>query len=182
VFDRFSHWVLNTKPTQTIQVRRFVWALNENGGPFNIRIGANVEPDRPIAQPEAQAQAQAQNAEPGVDAAAAAEHTIRVSGASIGRLIGGALIIPAVSNRMGALLFHLSSRSPLLRHILAIRPPLSRPPPMTPPLLWRYSWMAHDAKALKEQNTLMRIAIGLKFAFGAMWSGTRLWAECDPVW
>jgi hypothetical protein len=177
-----------------------VWALND-GGHFNIRIGEDVEADRPLPQQQAQAQeqgpeqgqaqapgqpqAQAQegqaqnNNNPEPDAAAAAEHTIRVSGASLGRLIGGALIIPTVSNRMGALLFHLSRWSPLLRRILAVRPPLRGLPPVAPPL-WRYPLTS--CHQWLELSRLGKIAMAVRFAFGAVWDGTRLWAECDPVW
>jgi hypothetical protein len=56
--------------------------------------------------------------------AVAAENTIRVSGTSLGRLIGGALIIPRIPSLMGSLLFWLSKHSVLLRKFLAVRPPL----------------------------------------------------------
>jgi len=186
LFDRFSDWVLDTTPTPRVPVRRLVWALNDDA-PFNIRIGANIDAGIDAGRAPAQqgqglgqeAQQNQNNAEPAAGAAAAAEHTIRVSGSSLGRLIGGALIIPAVSNRMGALLFHLSKWSPLLRRILAIRPPLSNIPPVTPPL-WRYS-LTND-RQWREMGQFGRIALAVRFAFGAVWGGTRLWAECDPVW
>jgi hypothetical protein len=42
------------------------------------------------------------------DVAAATENTIHISGTSLGRPIGGALIIPLISTLMGSLLFWLS--------------------------------------------------------------------------
>jgi hypothetical protein len=169
-FTRFSHWVLGTQPAADVPVRRFVLALND-GGPFNIRIGANVNPEQP-------AEAQQPNAPRPPDAAAAAEQTIRVSGASLGRLIGGALIIPVVSNRMGALLFHLSKHSLVLRRFLAVRPPLGGLP--APPMMLRYS-LAYN-RQWQEMSRLKQIATAVRLAFSAVWGGTRIWAECDPVW
>ena len=174
VFTRFSHWVLGTQPTAAQPIRRVVLALNE-GGPFNIRIGANVDPERQ----QGGQQAQEQNMIPAGDAAAAAaQQTIRVSGSSLGRLIGGALMIPVVSNWMGALLFRLSKRSTLLRRILAVRPPLGSMTPL-PPFL-RYS-LAFNLDG-RDPSNLRQIALAIKVALGALWGGNRIWAECDPVW
>jgi hypothetical protein len=174
LLDRVSHWVMDTKPTLQVPVRRFVWALNDDG-PFNIRIGANVEPERqgPQQGPQQAQDAPVQN--PPADAAAAAEHTIRVSGASLGRLIGGALIAPTVSNRMGALLFHWSKRSRLLRRVLAVRPPLG-------PLPTSYLLRGLDDANWRAAGYLQRIALVVKFTAGVVFGGTRLWARCDPVW
>jgi hypothetical protein len=174
MFSRFSHWVLGTHPTVAPPIRRVVLALNE-GGPFNIRIGANVDPER---QQGGQPQPQEQNVAPAGDAAAAAQQTIRVSGGSLGRLIGGALMIPVVSNWMGSILLRLSKRSLLLRRILAVRPPLSSMTPL-PPFL-RFSLASNID--LHETSGVRQIASAIRLAISAIWGGNRIWAECDPVW
>lgn len=187
-FAQFSHWVLDTKPSPRAPARRFVWALNE-GGPFRIRIGANVEPDELAQQPlaDGQQRQQQQQQQPAVagenpgpvdpqDAAMVAEHTIRVSGASLGRLIGGALILPEISNFMGSLLFRLSKHSLLLRRILAIKPPLKGPPP---PPLGPYSL---DQKYWNGISFVKKVGVMFRLVLGAAWGGTRTWVECDPVW
>lgn len=181
LFARLTNWALDSKPGPVTPARRFIWALNE-AGPFGIRIGAHVPPARPppaqepAQQEEEQRQNQEPNAPPAADAVAAAEQTIRVSGASLGRLIGGALILPAVSNVMGTILFHLSKRSILLRHILAVRPPLDGrlpPPPFGP-----YSLDSNWGKL----GHMQQIGVALKIVLGAVWGGTRTWTACDPVW
>ncbi len=59
-----------------------------------------------------------------------AERTLHVSTSSIGRFIGGALLIPTISSRMGGLLFRLAGHSSLLRAFLAIK---DRPAPGAAP-------------------------------------------------
>jgi hypothetical protein len=183
LFTKITHWVLNTKPSSETSVRRFIWAMNDAGG-FRIRIGANVEPDalevpQPAAnaQPPAQQQQQQQGggADQGRDAAAAAERTISVTGASLGRLIGGSLILPEIANFMGSLLFRLSKHSQLLRRILAVKPPLHGLPP---PPLGAYSL----DKNWKGLSVTRKVALMCRLVLGAAWGGTRTWAECDPVW
>jgi hypothetical protein len=46
----------------------------------------------------------------------------RVTGAGLGRLIGGALVMPTIARIMGAMLLHLSHVFPLVRIIIAPRP------------------------------------------------------------
>jgi len=175
MFSRFSHWVLGTRPTAAQPIRRVVVALNE-GAPFNIRIGANVDPERQQGGP---AQAPEQGIVPAGDAAAAAaQQTIRVSGASLGRLIGGALMIPVVSSWMGSILLRLSKRSLLLRRILAVRPPLSTMTPLPPFLRYTLGYNIDP----HETNGMRQIASAIRLAIGAIWGGNRIWAECDPVW
>ncbi|EGO28675.1 hypothetical protein SERLADRAFT_366371 [Serpula lacrymans var. lacrymans S7.9] len=181
-----SHWVLNTHPNQAnAPIQRVVLALNE-GGPFRIRIGANLD-DHPEGDQgnaaNAQAGARQPNAEVGdnadaapEDAAAAAENTIRVSGTSLGRLIGGALIIPRISSLMGSLLLRLSRHSLLLRRILAVRPPLPRGV-VLPPLGPMFNEKKWQTMGLAKQMGLAGV-MGLTVA----WRGTYAWAECDPVW
>ncbi|KAF9235898.1 hypothetical protein BU15DRAFT_89381 [Melanogaster broomeanus] len=135
----------------------------------------------------------ADNADAPGDAAAAAENTIRVSGTSLGRLIGGALIIPRISSLMGSLLFRLSKYSVLLRKFLAIRPPLRGGTA-------RLGGAALGAglglglggllgssgifgkKPFAEMGLLKRIGVAGIMGLSVAWRGTYVWAECDPVW
>ncbi|KAF8346676.1 hypothetical protein F5887DRAFT_883022 [Amanita rubescens] len=122
----------------------------------------------------------------------AAEQQIEVNTTSLGRQIGGALLIPAISSWMGSLLLRLSRRSDLLRRLLGIKPwafysgrwykdgvesfpgglLLFPPPPYGP---WSYgSW---DGLSTWQKYTLT-----IRLAVNATWGGTRTWAESDPVW
>ncbi|THH12510.1 hypothetical protein EW146_g7632 [Bondarzewia mesenterica] len=178
-----KRWVVNSRETPQPPVRRIEWALND-GGPaaLRIRIGANVgQPaaERPAQPPDPDAQQEAGQApadapegdavneeDPGV----AAERTIRITGGSIGRVVGGALILPLISNGMGSLLFRLSRHLPILAKILAVRPPLSK----TLPSLWPApSSYGLEGRPLSEQASHI---------FKIMWQGSRIWAESDPVW
>jgi len=110
-----------------------------NEGPLVIRILANVDVGDGGVQAQAgQAQAGqgeagdnaagaavagAEDAEgdPDVAAAQAAEQLIEINATSLGRKVGGALLIPAISSMMGSILLRLSKRSYLLRMFLGIR-------------------------------------------------------------
>ncbi|KAF8838131.1 hypothetical protein BDN67DRAFT_1070933 [Paxillus ammoniavirescens] len=128
------------------------------------------------------------------DAGAAAENTIRVSGTSLGRLIGGALIIPRISSLMGSLLFHLSKHSVLLRKFLAIRPPLRgsavRPggPGLGPGLGLGMGIggllppAILGGKTWAEMGLLKKLGVAGIMGLSVAWRGTYAWAECDPVW
>ena len=127
----------------------------------------------------------------GGDVAAAAENTIRVSGTSLGRLIGGALIIPRISSLMGSLLFWLSKHSVLLRKFLAVRPPLRAASERVGPL-----GLSTGAGLLGvlgpravfrgttqgEMGLLKKLGVAGMLGLSVAWRGTNAWAECDPVW
>ena len=129
------------------------------------------------------------------DAAVAAENTIRVSGTSLGRLIGGALIIPRISSLMGSLLFWLSKHSVLLRKFLAVRPPLRAAGGLGPlgltsgtgaPLGTGLGVLSPRAvfggKMLGEMGLLRKLGLAGMLGLSMAWRGTYAWAECDPVW
>jgi hypothetical protein len=80
-----------------------------------VEPGQEQEPD-PLARDED-------------DLGAAAARAIRETGASLGRLVGGALLMPSIARIMGSMLLQISHVVPLIRTIIA---PL--PPPL-PPLL-----------------------------------------------
>jgi len=124
------------------------------------------------------------------DVAAAAENTIRVSGTSLGRLIGGALIIPRISSLMGSLLFWLSKRSMLLRKFLAVRPPLRLAGRVGPLGLTTGTGLGavlgpgavFRGNTLGEQGLLKKLGLAGMLGLSVAWRGSYAWAECDPVW
>ncbi|KAF8554282.1 hypothetical protein OG21DRAFT_1412900 [Imleria badia] len=130
----------------------------------------------------------------GGDVAAAAENTIRVSGTSLGRLIGGALIIPRISSLMGSLLLWLSKHSVLLRKFLAVRPPLRAAGRVGPlglsgtgtPLGTALGVFGPRAvfgsNALGDMGLLKKLGVASMLGLSVAWRGTYAWAECDPVW
>ena len=129
------------------------------------------------------------------DVAAAAENTIRVSGTSLGRLIGGALIIPRISSLMGSLLLWLSKHSVLLRKFLAVRPPLRAAgrvgllgltngtgTPLGAALGVLAPRAVFGSKSLGEMGLLKKLGVAGMLGLSVAWRGTYAWAECDPVW
>ncbi|KAI0313477.1 hypothetical protein OF83DRAFT_1141173 [Amylostereum chailletii] len=100
------------------------------------------------------------------NAGAAAARTLRITGASVGRVVGGALMMPTIAKTMGALLLRASRSLPLLRMLLAPRPHLA-------PTVWRW-----DTPEVGKSGpwgitrVLMRLLV----------SGNRAWIESDPVW
>jgi hypothetical protein len=166
---RFTHWVLNTEPGRRPPVMRFILALN---APFFIQIGANIE-QPPAARADGQQLANP-NADENANRVVAAEDVIQVTGSSLGRLVGGALILPTISSIMGSFLFRLSQYSPLLRRFLAVRPSMvDISPPLGP---WSYSdnW--------NKLGPLRQVGVAARLVLSVAWRGTRTWTECDPVW
>ncbi|KAJ8519284.1 hypothetical protein ONZ45_g3754 [Pleurotus djamor] len=179
-FSRLSHWVLGSRPTPS---SRFVWQRNE-GNILNIRIVAGIE--RGPAPNNGNARVDDVNVEeaaaaPGggdlpQDAAAAAEQSLAHATSSLGRFVGGALLIPAISSFMGSILHRLSKHSVLLRSFLAVRPPLNghMPSPPLGPYSYNQNWSG--------LGRLKQIKLALRLVVGSAWGGTRTWADCDPVW
>lgn len=187
-FERLKHRVMGTQPSPRPTVRRIIWGLNEEGpGPFRLRIGANIEPGPEQRRAEQEAQGEQAPQQGGEnqdqieadaqadDPAAVAERTMRVSNASLGRFIGGALMMPAISNFMGSILLRLAKHSQILRKVLAIRPPLSRASLFSPG-----GWF--DNQPWNKMSYTEQASVGLKLALNLVAAGTRTWAECDPVW
>ncbi|KAF9529100.1 hypothetical protein CPB83DRAFT_853225 [Crepidotus variabilis] len=100
-------------------------------GPIVIRIvarGGN-EPAQPVdANADADANAPAaqnvpvaaEEEDPDAANVQAAEQFLNMSTSSLGRRIGGALLVPVISNMMGGLLLRLSKRSVILQGILGV--------------------------------------------------------------
>jgi hypothetical protein len=195
LFSQFSRWVLNSQPEMTDTPQRMVLALDDDDPFLRIRINANgeerngqVQLGNGQGQQERGAGAPNNNnnndnpnpdadAVPPDAAAAAAENTIRVSGTSLGRLIGGALIIPRISSIMGSLLYRLSKYSPLLRRFLGVRPPL--PPDIRPSLI---AGTMFNEEAWSNMSPVKRLSVAGLMGLSVAWRGTPVWAECDPVW
>ncbi|KIM61838.1 hypothetical protein SCLCIDRAFT_1215657 [Scleroderma citrinum Foug A] len=181
LFSKLTRWMLNSNATQSQEMQRVLFHVNDEEPFIRIRVNANMDEEQPHGPADAAAQ-QVQNNNnevnpPAGDAVAAAENTIRVSGTSLGRLIGGALIIPRISSFMGSLLLHLSKRSAILRKILAVRPPL--PPGVVPPAI---PYSLFSDKMWSEMGFLKRMSYVGRLGLTVAWRGTMTWAECDPVW
>ncbi|KAG6866319.1 hypothetical protein C0991_005786 [Blastosporella zonata] len=157
-----------------------------DGWPIVIRVRGGAEEADPAQQQQGQQQQDQVQAEPvvaaegpeppqdqlpenGLPALEAAEQTITLMRSSLGRRVGGALLVPYISSRMGALLLYFSKYSAILRRILAVRPPLQditalvsgRAPP--PGLMGQL------------QKTLTTV-------WQSTMRGSQVWAEADPVW
>lgn len=163
LFLRLHHWVLNSEPSSEPPAQMFPWRLE-------IRFGRDAEdaPNEEGREEENRAnQPQNREGEGNQDPVAAAERFQSISSASVGRFVGGALLIPRISNFMGSLLFRLSKHSELLRKLLAIRPPLKE---------------KLDGFSAGEVGSVKDLGQAAKAAFRVLVGGTRTWTEADPVW
>ncbi|KAF8192722.1 hypothetical protein K438DRAFT_1829535 [Mycena galopus ATCC 62051] len=100
-----------------------------------------------------------------------------------GSIIGGALLVPLISNIMGSLLYRLakSKNFALLKRFLAVRPKWTGF--LSPPPLRRYT--AHDIWRRASRSVLEDGADAgktFKFVLRAVWGDIRRLDECDPVW
>lgn len=98
------------------------------------------------------------------------EITINLTGASIGRLIGGALLLPPISNFFGSILFRLSKHSSLLRQFLSIRPKGFRFP--RPP----------GRRRMKDMSFPEQVWVAMTASISILFAGSPNWREADPVW
>ncbi|KAN0118790.1 hypothetical protein V8E52_004901 [Russula decolorans] len=147
-------------------------------------VPADQDPQEQQQQPPPEPQQQ-QRAEPAQaqepvppavdedDLGAVAAHAIRVTGAGLGRVIGGALIMPSIARMMGSMLLHISHVVPLIRTIIA---PL--PQPMLP---LRASLPSGPI------STLVSIIRGgrpdtMQVGYHGGGHGCQEWATSDPVW
>ena len=216
LFSQFTKWVLGStagsggehgqaQRGERDMHRILMGAVAEDEPFLRIRVNAHVEEEEGAVPPhrdprQGQGPGNNGNAAHGDDAdddagdaAAAAENTIRVSGTSFGRLIGGALIIPRISSLMGSLLFWLSKRSTWLRAFLAVRPPLRAARRMGPlglttgigrgtPLGGALGGVFGPRPVFGEVGLLRKLGVAGMLGLSVAWRGTYAWAECDPVW
>ncbi|GJE92950.1 hypothetical protein PsYK624_091090 [Phanerochaete sordida] len=182
VYRRLMHhlrnWVLGPQPAHDLPLRRIELALNEGGPALHVRIAADLnqpEDARHDGAAPADADADADAAaDPLADPAVAAEQTVRVTGTSLGRFIGGALAIPKLSSWMGGMLLSLSRHSGLLRRFLGVRPPL-RFGASSPRVLY-------GAAGAAQGGLLRQLGTNLRVMMNIIAGGTKVWAEADPVW
>lgn len=168
--------------------------LRFNEGPFVIRIRANVMDENGNEVPEAGAQQQQQgqeqmddvnpppaenaaegeNPNPNAAAVEAAEQLIEINASSLGRKVGGALIMPVISSMMGNLLFRLSKHSSILRSFLGIRARVSGSYPLP-------SW---DLLALvkSQSKPLQNGSEAVRQVMSVFFGGSPMWLDSDPVW
>jgi len=155
------------------------------GGQEQMRAEVGAEGQGQQQRGEGPAQQQPEEA-PNEVAVAAAEQLIEVDTSSLGRRIGGALLIPSISSSMGSLLLRLSKRSHWLKRFLAVR---GGGGPVAvgegarwflPPLFGLGTW-SHP-KSWEGMGLARQMGLGMRLVLGATWNGTRTWAEADPVW
>ncbi len=172
----------------------------EGQGPLAPAVApADQDPQQQQQPPAEPGQGQGQGQEPAApprdenDPGAIALRAIRVTGASLGRLIGGALLMPSIARMMGSMLLHISHVVPLLRTIIAPLPP---PLPLLP------------SPPSGPISTLIRLIRGAPAAgvgavqvgyqgYGRRWLGgsglgaavlrglfatSQEWARNDPIW
>jgi len=167
------------------------FGLSLRGGPLLIRFHANMEARNPNVLHDPNARAVAEDAAPNaVNAAAhedgppdpallaAAETILEKAASSFGRRVGGALLIPYISNVMGNLLFRISKHSHILREFLGIKQHRrllnGLPPSMYPPVNSSFSIMNSTVMG----EGLRKLGQMIKYAF----RGTKAWQELEPVW
>ncbi|PPQ79300.1 hypothetical protein CVT25_002577 [Psilocybe cyanescens] len=198
--------------------------LRFNEGPFVIRIRANldgveggnegegegeVEQDGG-AQPAGAGERPAQdanaadananaNADPNAAAVEAAEQLIEINASSLGRRIGGALIIPVIASSMGHLLFALSKHSRVLRVVLGIRQQQQQQQSAglgifgLPP--WgRLSSLIRGGgdkggdgyggmdKPWAQMNLLQQARVSVRLFMSVFLGASKSWVDNDPVW
>jgi hypothetical protein len=175
-----------------------VRGMGFNEGPLEIRILAgrreqnlDVEEGQQQQlqrreQQEQQVQAAAADEDPDNPNAAAAEaaEVIMTNAASLGRRIGGALIIPSISSLMGDLLFRLSKHSAVLRSFLGIRQrKVSWTDYMLPPWgLYSQLGVLRMDKGWKDLDPYQKAKIGFHHFINTFTRGSWTMVDSDPVW
>ncbi|KAH9476883.1 putative RING finger protein C32F12.07c [Psilocybe cubensis] len=188
--------------------------LRFNEGPFVIRIRANLDgveggngddgqgegggedgQPPPVAAPGAADQNAGvvePNPDPNAAAVEAAEQLIEINASSLGRRIGGALIIPVIANSMGQLLLSLSKHSKVLRLLLGIRQHQKQAGSSgmfgLPP--WERvvsSWVRGGNKDGSDKpwaqlNMFQQARLSVRLFMALLTSSSTSWVDNDPVW
>lgn len=192
---RLTHYVLSTKARPSAPIvlrgrqrrngplRDMVWQIRLGGEPVAAgrapAVVAGPRADAAVAvQPDDAAAAANANAERDAANANAAENIIHVTTVSLGRLVGGALIIPPIASFTGSLLLRLSHRIPLLRAFLGVRPPLRSIPN------WDAQWFPLGMSQDKWNGLgpWMQMLKRIRLSADYLARGSTLWAMADPVW
>ena len=159
--------------------------IHVDGQVQNPNAEAQQRQQRQEQQQQHQVQAAADDEDPDPNAAAAeaAEQLIDVNAASLGRRIGGALIVPYISSFMGNLLFRLSKHSSILRSFLGIRPKkVSWTDYMLPPWGGPQLRVSPADKGWKDLDPYEIAKRGFNIFINAFRSGSWTFVESDPVW
>ncbi|KNZ77543.1 E3 ubiquitin-protein ligase MARCH5 [Termitomyces sp. J132] len=143
-------------------VRNFGDIVVWDGWPIVIRIRTEIDHNGADQQQHGQEQDENQALE-------VAEQNIATMRSSLGRRIGGALLVPWISNWMGALLLAASKHSVILRRILALRLPLQQITALVP---------GH----VQAQGLLGQLQRKLGMVWQSTIRGSSAWVETDPVW
>jgi hypothetical protein len=123
------------------------------------------------------AAARDENQDPGAVAARA----IRTTGAGLGRLIGGALLMPSIARIMGSVLLHISHVVPVIRTIIAPLPPAIPPPRPSLASLIRGATEQVGYRGDGGHGWLSGSALGALVLRGLL-ATSQEWATSDPVW
>jgi hypothetical protein len=169
----YAHLYLKCMGTPLPPPRR-VRGMNFNEGVLAIRIRA-VD-----ANIEEQQQVQAPAADDVPDPNAADAEVIETTAASLGRRIGGALILPSISSFMGDLLFRLSTHSGILRSFLGIRQKKTSYTDYTLP-----PWEIHTRVGVLPMDKELDFNQKAKIFFRVLsnvFNRSGMLVESDPVW
>ena len=161
----------------------FVIGIRADGQEHNPNVGAQRRRQQWQEQRQQQVQAAAADEDPDPNAAAAeaAEQLIEINAASLGRRIGGALIIPYISSVMGNLLFRLSKHSGILRSFLGIRPTkVSWTDYMLLP--WDLQGVLFADKEWDDLDSFEKVKKGFRHFIDTFTIGSRSFVGSDPVW
>ena len=124
----------------------------------------------------------------GLGLGAVAARAIRLTGASLGRLIGGALLMPSIARMMGSMLLHISHVVPLVRTIIAPLPPtlLALPAPAPSGPISTLVGLIRGARDLRPDvdpfgGGAPQAGYGAAVLRGFLATSNE-WATSDPVW
>lgn len=190
LLSRLTHYVLRTQPRPPAPVehigrrrngplRDLVWQIRF-GGPAPAAAGAiapRIEEAAPVLNANEQAAVANAEAERDAGNANAAENIIHVTTVSLGRVVGGALIIPPIASFTGSLLLRLSHGFPLLKAFLGVKPPMRALPD------WD-AWYHTGLQRLRWHNlgTWMQVLHRMRLQADYFARGSTLWSIADPVW
>ncbi|KAE9403405.1 hypothetical protein BT96DRAFT_1016972 [Gymnopus androsaceus JB14] len=189
---RVTDWVLGARiPIVDGEEENALMVVRVRGGGGD----ANAANEN-AGQQAANANAQPAPGEPALDEPVAehnpADQTITIYASPLGRKLAGALLVPMIARHMGNFLLRLACKegtfARYLRQILAIAPKAT-------PNRW---WEPSSLGSRSSGSSVSSIGVGSyrwsldKNGFGsdvawkdvlrALWGGSRVWAEFDPVW
>ncbi|KAF8900444.1 hypothetical protein CPB84DRAFT_1680513, partial [Gymnopilus junonius] len=204
MYARLYKRVLGTPlPPQNNQIPR--GGLRFDEGPFVIRIRANADDEQQQGQAQGNGQQQANNDDnnangipapnnvqpnpladqdpnpnPNAEVVEAAEQLIEINAASLGRRVGGALLIPAISSMMGELLYRLSRHSRILRVFLGIRG--QRLGGSGSVLDSAAFWAVLAREDVEGYGAMAAFYDGTEGRVDGVPGGSRTWMDAEPVW